>query len=189
MTDESKGILGAGAALVWRHQRVLWWVFAVNFVLGGLGASSAARTLSDALSHSLAGKKLSNGFDVGMFMELVVRPEVRLFRSVGTSIVFAALFLLFLLFVTGGILLVYRDERRLSTGEFFEACGRYFWPLVRLLLWSLIPFAVVNFLYEGVSWFSTYIGDRAVADQTGFYILLAGSHTGGPAVRVGADVV
>ena len=45
MADNNKGLLAAGAALVWRRQRVLWWVFAVNLVIGLLGAASARAQL------------------------------------------------------------------------------------------------------------------------------------------------
>ena len=174
MTENNRGLLGSGGGLVWRRQLILWWVFAVNFLLGGLGASGAARTLSDALSHSLAGQKLTNGFDVGMFLELVTQPDVQLMRHVGSSIIFAALFFLFMLFVTPGIIAVYLEDRRFTTGEFFGAAGRFFWPFVRLMLWSLIPFVFLNLLYQGVAALSSYVSDRSVSAQTSFWILVAG---------------
>jgi hypothetical protein len=79
------------------------------------------------------------------------------------------------LFITPGIISVYFKDRALTTGEFFEAAGTFFWTFVRLALWSLIPFVLVNLLYQGVHSAANYIGDRAVADQTGFYILVVGS--------------
>lgn len=175
MAEENNGITSAGAALVLRHQRVLWWVFAVNFLLGGLGASGAAATLHRALGHSLAGRELYRRFDVGMFFELVDQPDVNLFRSAPSSFIFAVLFLLFMLFVNGGILAVYFEDRKLTTGEFFGASGGFFWRFVRLMLWSLIPFGIVHFLFHGFSTLSKYVDDRALADQTGFYIDLLGA--------------
>ena len=61
MADENKGLVAAGAALVWRRQRVLWWVFAVNLVIGLLGAAGARAQLNKLLQHSLAGEGLSQG--------------------------------------------------------------------------------------------------------------------------------
>ena len=49
-----------------------------------------------------------------------------------------------MLFVTGGILTVYREDRKLKTGEFFGASGAFFWRFVRLALLSLIPFAILG---------------------------------------------
>lgn len=175
MPNGNRGVLGSGFSLVVRHQRILWWVFAVNLILGGLGASGTARALGGALHHSLAGQRLANHVDLGMFLELVSQPSVRLFSHSGGVLLFACLYFLFLLFITPGIISVYFEDRALSTGDFFEAAGTFFWTFVRLALWSLIPFAVVNLLYQGVDRLADYIGDRAVADQTGFYILIIGS--------------
>jgi len=175
MADENKGLVAAGAALVWRRQRVLWWVYAVNLVIGLLGAAGARQQLDKLLKFSLAGEGLTKGFDVGMFLELVNRPEANLMRSAGSSFLFAALFPLFMLFVTGGILAVYCEDRKFTAGDFFAASGAFFWRFVRLALFSLVPFGILFGMLPGVSKVSDYLGDRAVSAQTGFYILLAGA--------------
>ena len=173
MADNNKGLLAAGAALVWRRQRVLWWVFAVNLVIGLLGAASARAQLDKLLNYSLAGESLTKGFDLGMFFELVSRPEANLMRSAGSSYLFAALFPLFMLFITGGILAVYRDDRRYNAGEFFAASGAFFWRFVRLVLLSLVPFGILAAMLWGANKASSYLGDRAVSAKTGFYIWIA----------------
>jgi hypothetical protein len=175
LANGDKGILGAGFALTTRHQRILWWVFAANFVLGGLGSSGAARALGGALHHSLAGERLANTFDVGMFLELVSQPDVKLFSHSGGIALFAALYFLFLLFVTPGIIAVYLQDRKFSTAEFFGAAGSFFWAFVRLALWSLIPFILVDLLFQLVKALSDYVGARVAADQASFYILVIGS--------------
>ena len=174
MSDDNKGLVASGAALVWRRQRVLWWVYAVNLALGLLGAAAARTELEHLLKYSLAGESLAKGFDLGMFFELINVPSANLMRSMGSSLLFALLFPLFMLSVTGGILAVYRDDRRFTTGEFFASSGAFFWRFVRLMLFSLIPFGVLAEAFSGVRHLSNYLGDRATAAQTGFYILLAG---------------
>ena len=144
MADEQKGAVAAGFALLWRRQGVLWWVFVVNFICGAFGAVPAMMTLSHALGGNLAGEKLTRGFDLGVFNELMRLPEVDLPHAFGGVYMFAALFMLFLLFVMGGILESYGQDRRLSTGEFFAACGAFFWRFVRLALLSIIPFVMSN---------------------------------------------
>src|SRR5271165_1874618 len=175
MADDNKGLVAAGAALVWRRQRVLWWVYAVNLVLGLLGAAGARTQLDHLLRYSLAGESLTKGFDLGMFFELVNVPAANLMRSASRSFLFALLFPLFMLFVTGGILAVYREDRKFTAGEFFAASGAFFWRFVRLVVFSLVPFGLLGAAFSGVRKLSDYLGDRATPAQTGFYILLAGA--------------
>ena len=137
--------------------------------MGGLGALPATINIVHALNHSLAGQQLTNGFDLGMYNELLRVPEVDISRydpAVGVSVF---VFFLFMLFAMGGILESYRQDRRLTTGEFFAASGAFFWPFVRLLLLSIIPFVIVGMIYQGLSKLADYIGDRAIADQVGIF--------------------
>ena len=174
MADDNKGLAAAGAALMGRRQRVLWWVYAVNLALGLLGTAGARTQLDRLLKYSLAGESLTKGFDLGMFFELVNVPSANLMRSIGSSLLFALLFPLFMLFVTGGILSVYRDDRRFTTGEFCAASGAFFWRFVRLMLFSLIPFGILGAAYSGIRRVADYLGDRAVRAETWFYLMLAG---------------
>ncbi len=170
MADNKKGVVAAGFSLLWRRQGMLWWVFVVNFVCGALGTIPATVGTASSLASLSAGPPLSKGFDLGMFVELVRLPNVRLMALYTASYIFAFLFFLFMLFVSGGILETYRQDRKLTTGDFFAASGAFFWRFVRLLLLSLIPFIVVGMIYQGLSKLSDYIGDRAIADQVGIYL-------------------
>jgi len=170
MADEQKGAMAAGYSLLWRRQSVLWWVFVVNFICGGIGTVPAAIQLHRALDHTLAQEKLSRGFDLGMFAELFRLPNVNIIRTSTTSYLFALLFVFFMLFVSGGILESYRQDRRLTTSEFFAASGAFFWPFVRLMLLSIIPFVIVSMIYHGLSKSADKIGDRAIADQVEIFM-------------------
>jgi hypothetical protein len=170
MADEQKGMIAAGFSLLWRRRSLLWWVLGVNLVCGVLGALPAAVPLARALGHSLAAQKLSNGFDLAMFAELARLPDVGIFRYATGAWMTAFLFVLFMLFATGGILETYRQDRRLATGDFFAACGAFFWRLVRLLLLSIIPFVMVALIRVGLSKLAGRIGDQAIADQVGIFL-------------------
>ena len=95
-----KGLLSAGASLLWRRQEILWWVFAVNLAVGGLGTLGAARTLNAALGYSLAGNQLVKGFDLGMFYELLRLPGANFLHSGSAAFACAFLFAVFMLFVS-----------------------------------------------------------------------------------------
>ncbi len=172
MVEEQKGVMAAGFSLLWRRQTVLWWVFVVNFVCAALGAVPGAVRLARTLHHTLAGRKLSDGFDVGMFVELLRLPDVNIWRYTTSSYLFALVFFVFMLFVTGGILQTYRLDRRLNTGEFFAASGGFFWRFVRLALLSIVPFVIVAMIFQALNKAADHIGDRAIADQVGVFLSL-----------------
>src|ERR1035441_9550595 len=52
IAGQRKGLLSAGASLLWRRQEILWWVFAVNVVLAGplVGHVAAARRATAGLA-------------------------------------------------------------------------------------------------------------------------------------------
>ncbi len=160
----------AGFSLLWRRQGVLWWIFVVNLVCSALGTIPGFLRLHHALGHSLAGQPLTGRFDLGMLDELFRLPDVSLWRYTTTSYLFAFVFFVFMLFATGGILKTYGGDRRPTTGEFFAASGAFFWPFVRLLLLSIIPFVVVGMIYQVLHKVADHVGDRAIADQVGIFM-------------------
>lgn len=173
---------------MWRHRRILGWVFTVNVALGVSGTVPAVKELKRALGHSLAGGQLFRGFDLEMFRELLRIADINVYRFPGisnlvgslpalpvSSYTLAGIFAVFMLFVSGGIIETYlQGRRRISTGDFFAASGAFFWRFVRLALLSAILFAVLGNGYLGVEKVADYLGDKATADQTGFIIWLAG---------------
>lgn len=173
MAEEQKGAFAAGFGLLWRRQSVLWWVFVVNVVCGVVGILPAVVNLSQALHGRLAADKLVKTFDIGMYYELVRLPDVDVSRYNPGLFVSAFLFFLFMLFVTGGILETYRQDRRLYAGDFFAASGGFFWRFVRLLLLSIIPFVIVGAIHSGLDKLADHIGDRAIADQVGIFLSFA----------------
>lgn len=166
----SKGTVGTGWSLVWRHYKILWWVFAINLILGAMGTNMSRMEFGAILDRSLASSRLANGFDMGTFVELLAKPEISMAALMRGSVVFSYLFFFFMLFITGGILTAYREDRRLATSEFFQASGGYFWRIVRLFLMSLIPLAVVG----AITGFVFAIGSMIASEKTAFQVRLVG---------------
>jgi hypothetical protein len=127
-----------GAGLVWRRQRVLWWIFIVNLILAAFSTRGIADRSAATLDHSLASLHLVNQFDLSAFLGLFFQPEAPFKGAVSTVTASSVLFLLFMLFITGGVLACYRDDQKYSSAPFFEACGRHFWRFVRLMIYFLI---------------------------------------------------
>jgi hypothetical protein len=173
MSDANK-ILAEGARRVWRYQRVLWWLFIVNLVLAAFGTVPMASRVGAVADHSLHSQSLYQGFDVVAFFELAGNPDVAMWSKFSGSVLFALVFFVFALFLTGGVLEAYRAGRKLPTGEFFQACGAFFWRWVRLLIFMLIVLVPVAILAWAVDKWSGTLASDSPREKLGFWVQLGG---------------
>ncbi len=164
-----------GFSLVGRHQRLVWWIFFVNLFLGFLASIAPRLDFHSSLDNSLYSSQLNRQFDVTVFIELLSRPEVSLGPAIAGSAVLGVIFLFYMLFLSGGILSVYTDDRKLSRGEFFESCGTFFWRMFRLLLCSIIPFAIAVALFSRLQSVSGKMASNAAWELQGFLVQVVGS--------------
>jgi hypothetical protein len=152
----------AGAGLVWRRQRVLWWIYAVNLILGLFATGGMVERAGDVLNHSLAAARLVHGFDLSAIVELLSRPDDPLAAG-STPLFFTFLFVAFMLFTTGGVLATYCRDERLPAGPFFEACGYHFWRFVRLVVYFAIVLLPVGLLEYGAEHLYDRIDEKAIS--------------------------
>ncbi len=173
MSDQP-GLLREGFRRAWHYQRVLWFIFFINLVLSHFAAAPMTHKLDGATDHSLQAQRLSAMFDYGSFSELSSNPEVKLFEVAGVSIQFALVFFIIVLFLTGGILEAYRSSRKLTTREFFEACGSYFWRWVRLLILMLIIMIPVLMVAVSIRTMTGPLFLVPAQEKLGFWLALCG---------------
>jgi hypothetical protein len=164
-----------GFFLVWRHQRLIWWIFFVNLVLGFFASVAPSLMLRPVLDKSLYAGQLSNHFDATVFIELLARPDISAGPWVAGSAVVGVIFVIYMIFLSGGILAVYREDRKLTRGQFFDSCGDFFWRMVRLLLCSIIPFGIAFALLAGVGKVSGKMASDAPREMQGFWVQVAGT--------------
>jgi hypothetical protein len=151
MADGRRGTFFSGAAMVWQRQRILWLIYIVNFVLVTFGTYEAKERVAKILDHRLAAAKMVQGFDLGTVIEVGTHPELP-FQSLHSGLVHSSLlFMVFMLFATGGILATYYSGERLRAGDFFEACGHHFWRFFRLTLYLVIVLIPIGIL-SGVAY-------------------------------------
>jgi hypothetical protein len=150
------------------------WIFAVNLILAWFASGTVRTSISPMLDHSMASRRMVDEFDLGAWIELIREPSVSL-RSFGAaSLHLSMIFVLYMIFINGGVLTVYREDRKLTKAEFFEMSGAYFWRIVRLVLISCIPFAILGALFSSVSGWSDTLTNDAANARTGFWVLLGG---------------
>lgn len=167
------GSVRSSAGLVWRHQRLLWWIFAMNLALAWLGSLPVRATLSAVLNHSLESARLVTGFDVSTLVLLLERPEVQMPTLASGTMGAAAIFLLAMLMMDGGVFSVYLDDRKLSSPEFFGSCGLYFWRMVRLALFSVVPFGALIAAEIAMGVYAGKLSGDAPQERLGFFVNVA----------------
>ncbi|MGA3177364.1 MAG: hypothetical protein ABSE19_08455 [Candidatus Acidiferrum sp.] len=164
-----------GFFLVWRHQRLVWWIFFVNLLLGFFASVAPSLMLRPVLDKSLYAGQLSNHFDATVFIELLARPDISAGPWAAGSAVVGVIFVIYMIFLSGGILAVYCEDRKLTRGQFFDCCGDFFWRMVRLLLCSLIPFGIAIALLARVGKVSGKMASDAPREMQGFWVQVAGT--------------
>jgi magnesium-transporting ATPase (P-type) len=164
-----------GFFLVLRHHRLVWWIFFVNLLLGFFASLAPSIALHSTLDRSLYAGELSRRFDATVFMELLSKPEVSPAPWVAGSAVLGVIFLFYMIFLAGGILAVYREDRKLTRGQFFESCGDFFWRMVRVLLCSIIPIGIVFALLSRVRSVSGKMASNAPREMQGFWVQVLGT--------------
>jgi hypothetical protein len=125
----------------------LWWLYLLSLALGWFATLPMETSMAPLLDHSLAARSLYHGFDLGTYAELMMNPAINSQAAGNAAGALGFVFLVLMVFLTGGILRVYNEDRTYATGEFFGACGQYFWRFVRLLVFfilALIPLIFVD---------------------------------------------
>ena len=139
-----------------------------------MSATAFALKLRSVLDRSLGAQYLYQGFDLSYFAELVAHPSVQMAARPASALGFAAVFFIFMLFATGGILDTYVRNRALVPGEFFQACGAFFWRFVRLLLWLVLFVVPLGLLVREITRWPRHVSGHFAPEQLGFAVQVVG---------------
>lgn len=167
-----RGILSAGAALLWRQQRLLWWLFAVNLASGLLATAPVRAQLRILDSSMAASESLYHEMNLFRLAEAIRRPEGLGSAFFGGSALLMFAYFAFLVFAMGGVLECLSSDRTLRFGEFLRASAEYFWRMVRLLVVLGILVAPVVIALGGVDPLAEWLGNRSDWERLGFWVTL-----------------
>jgi hypothetical protein len=170
--SNGKSTMRSGLRLLWRRQPVLWWLFAVNLVAGFL-ASVPVRAQLGFLDRTLAADALYHGFDFPRLIEVFMKPEVNAAVAFSGSLGLALAYLVLAVFLTGGILETFYDDRRMTTGEFFRACGESLWRMARLTLLFAVALVPVLMTSSALRHWTQRLSDESPREQLGFWTFAA----------------
>jgi hypothetical protein len=141
---EKKGLLSGGYEKVVRNKRYIFWFWLLNLTLAEFGVAAFRNQAHAILDDSLYSGGLVRGFNLGVFIEMLARPEFGpTMASTMPAVYFACLFFVFTVLFLPGVFLGYASNYRLPRDEFFRACGRNLWRFIRLLIVAGIVMGIV----------------------------------------------
>ncbi|MFZ3216782.1 MAG: hypothetical protein WA192_12050 [Candidatus Acidiferrales bacterium] len=163
MAATKRGTFFSGAALVWKWQRLVWWVFAVCLIFGFFSTQGMVDRTSAALNHSMAAQRLVEGFDVPSLVTLGQLPNAPTETQWPTITHFSVVFLVFMIFATGGILAAYVRDEKPTAAVFFEACGQHFWRFFRLLIYFVVVLLPIAGIGAGANAIYDHIDEKSIS--------------------------
>jgi hypothetical protein len=174
--SESTNLVSAGAGIAGRNKRYVIWFYLLNLAFAHFGAAAFNDNAHAILDHSLNADRLLHGFNAGVFVELMTRPEFgALPSSAAPAMMFAFLFFFVSLLFMPGVLLGYASDHRLPRDEFYRACGRNVWRFARLLLFFAAIAGIVTGILFGVQGALANAADKTSNERLPFFIRLAGT--------------
>lgn len=131
--------LGLGATVVTRAWRVWLLLWALTLAFAAVLVLPAAAILHADLGHSLYAARMFGNFDPQWTAEFLLKTgDAPLITVPPLAAALALAYLLLMTFLNGGVLAVFTQS-----SAFWPGCGRNFWRLLRLLLASLVCYALV----------------------------------------------
>jgi hypothetical protein len=173
MAESNRGTFFSGAGLVWKWQRLVWWLFAVCLIFGFYSTQEMTERASFLLNHSVAAELLVKGFDVSSLITLQQLPDSPLEIQGHTIVHFSILFVIFMLFATGGILAAYVLGEKPTTTAFFEAAGHHVWRFFRLLIYLAIVLLPIAGLAAATNAIYTHIEETSISPYPGDHFVEA----------------
>ena len=143
--------LRQGARSLHQARRLLLVFYAAATLPAVVGAAVVMTVPFNSLRHSTWAVALGNKMDASWIAELVAQSTMTALPMLGTVVGLAGLACILQLFLLGGTLQVFGVGEPFSATAFFCGCGRHFWRLVRLALFSLIFFTVAVAIGAGLN--------------------------------------
>jgi hypothetical protein len=172
--SENKGLLSGGYEKVVRNKRYIFWFWLLNLTLAEFGVAAFRNQAHAVLDDSLYSGRLVRGFDFGVFIEMLARPEFGpTTASTMPAVYFACLFLVFTILFLPGVFLGYASNYRLPRDEFFRACGRNLWRFIRLLIVAGIVMGIVAGALFGIRAALVKAAGESTNELLGFEVSIA----------------
>jgi hypothetical protein len=137
-------LLSSGLGRVLHNKRYIFWFWLLNLTLAEFGTAAFRRGAHPILDRSFYANRLVNGFDLGVLIELISKPEFGQLKSMTyPSLHFGFVFFMATALFLPGVFTGYASTYRLPREEFFRACGRNLWRFIRIMIIAGIVMGII----------------------------------------------
>jgi hypothetical protein len=140
-----------GTRSLHQARRMLVVFYAAATLPAVIGAVVVMTVPFVSLGQSTWAVALGNNLDASWVAELIAKSTMPSLPVLVAVLGLAALARILQLFLLGGTLQIFGVGEPFTAAAFFGGCGRYFWRLVRLALFSLVFFAVAVAIGAGLN--------------------------------------
>ena len=124
---------GDGLARIRQHKRLILWLYLVNILFAAVLILPARNLLTELNKRDVANAFVA-GFSFDAFVDVMAQYHSE-FAMVGyAALGLGALYLLFNVFLTAGIVTTLTQEHPTSLSRFCKGGAQYFWRYMRLLV-------------------------------------------------------
>lgn len=168
-------ILSSGFDKVTHNTRYILWFWLLNLTLAEFGTAAFRRGAHAILDRSLYGDRLVKGFDMGVLIEFLIKPESGSLNSMTyPSLYFGFVFFLATALFLPGVFTGYASTYRLPREEFFRACGRNLWRFIRITIVAGIVMGIVAALLFAANGAIGKQADESTNEKLSFTLQLIG---------------
>jgi hypothetical protein len=143
--------LRQGTRSLHQARRMLLVFYTAATLPAVVGAAVVMTVPFNSLRHSTWAIALGNNLDASWISELIAQSTVPALPMLAAVVGLAGLACILQLFLLGGTLQIFGVGEPFTAAAFFGGCGRHFWRLLRLALFSLIFFAVAVAIGAGLN--------------------------------------
>ncbi|MDC0231176.1 hypothetical protein OAK19_04355 [Aureispira] len=151
-----------GFQQTWQYKRIVLLLYFLTLLLSGFVAFPFKKLLENTVGHSLMVKDLIKGFDYEFINDFNNAYGAALSPILNQSIAVLVMFMLLMIFFSGGIIAVFiHCPKKTEKNIFWGQAAHYFWRIFRLTIYflfiHLIILAIFCFIfYTSVDGFSLF---------------------------------
>jgi hypothetical protein len=137
----------SGYRLSFSNKRLIFFLYLLNLIFAVIITIPFRNVLNNSLSHSLAMEKIIDRFNFTVLFDFINKFGSNLNIIFDLILWIGLIFLIFNVFLTGGILSIWKTEsKKFDRKIFLSDCLVYFYKFIKLLLLFLV-LAFITFLF------------------------------------------